>query len=267
MVGSSGRLNNEIRISVVIPIHDEESLIIGVLGELFDCLKKTQLNFEVIVVDDGSTDDSLKQIKSLLPHTNLRILACPVRLGQSAALWAGMQAAAGSIIVTMDGDGQNDPSDIVRAVAFLQEVDLVVGHRVIRKDSIGKRVFSRIANHIRNALTGSRLSDSGCGLKAFRREWLKTIIPFRGMHRFFPVMIEISGGRVGSIEVNHRPRAGGFSKYGVFDRMLIPLMDCLALAWLKKRRFPPDAYKRTASFKVVGNVTNSKDVPWCGGDL
>ncbi len=188
-------------------------------------------------VDDGSGDGTRDELARLLArHPEVRALALTEHRGQSAALWAGLTAAQGRTIVTLDGDGQNDPADIPRLLAALESADLVIGCRRQRRDPLTKRVFARLANAARNLLTGSRLPDSGCGLKTMRREVLACLLPFDGMHRFLPTLVEIGGWRVRSVDVNHRPRSRGRSKYGVWGRLIGPLLDCLMLRRLARRR-------------------------------
>lgn len=234
------------QLSVVIPLHNEEDVVGPTAIELLQTFALFAPTWEVIFVDDGSTDETFKLLGHFEKELPIRVVRLPKRMGQSAALYAGLAIASGSLIVTMDGDGQNDPKDIFKLLESLQDCDLVVGNRLTRQDSLKKRWFSRVGNFVRNQLTGSQLPDSGCGLKAFRREWIAKLIPVNGMHRFIPLMVEIAGGRVVSVDVSHRPRSGGRSKYGILDRLLIPFVDCAALAWLKRRRLPsnlmqPDA--------------------------
>jgi glycosyltransferase involved in cell wall biosynthesis len=159
--------------------------------------------------------------------------------GQSAALWAGFSASRGQTIVTLDGDGQNDPADIPALVRELAAADLVIGCRRPRQDPLSKRLFAGMANAARNWLTGSRIPDSGCGLRAMRREVLACLVPFDGMHRFVPTLAEMAGLRVRSIDVRHRARRSGRSKYGILDRVAGPLLDCLMLRRLARRKLPP----------------------------
>jgi dolichol-phosphate mannosyltransferase len=233
-------------LSLLIPVHNEAGSVEPLARELQAQLPATGLAWEILWIDDGSTDGTAAALESLLASwlkgalpsaaIHLRVLRLARRSGQSAALWTGLSAARGQIIVTLDGDGQNDPADIPRLIEVLDRADMVVGQRVRRQDGLGKRVFARLANGLRNWLTGSQIPDSGCGLKAFRREVVASFLPFEGFHRFLPTMAEIAGYRVLSLPVNHRPRRQGRSKYGLVDRLIGPLLDCLMLCWLKKRR-------------------------------
>jgi len=238
------------KLSVVIPLHNEADVCRGVAAGLLYRLTTFNFDWEVVFVDAFSIDATIEQLKQLRGNQT-RLVELPKRSGQSAALWAGLALARGEIIITMDEDGQNDPKDIAKLLETLDDCELVVGNRHIRQDSMQKRLFSRWANLVRNSLTGSQLPDSGCGLKAFRRDTLAMLLPINGMHRFIPIMVEISGGRVVSVDVNHRPRIGGRSKYGILDRLLVPFVDCLTLAWLKRRRLPTAVLKSNAGTDVA----------------
>lgn len=196
-------------------------------------------DFEVIWVDDASTDgtiDELAEFTQRFPQA--RVIRLSARGGQSLALWKGLQNARGYKMVTLDGDGQNDPKDMLRLLDELRDFEFVIGWRKQRMDRLSKRLFSCFANFSRNLITRSQIPDSGCALRAFHRDVISDLIPFHGLHRFLPTLAEIAGRRVRVIEVNCRPRERGKSKYGVFDRLCIPLLDCLMLAWLKIRRLP-----------------------------
>ncbi len=240
----------EIDLSVVIPVFNEAANVGPLMAELAATLAAIEYPhpgplpggegeeaWEVIWVDDGSSDGTREELVRLgARHPEARALALPEHRGQSAALWAGLMAARGQTIVTLDGDGQNDPADIPRLLAALESADLVVGCRRQRRDPLARRLFAAAANAARNLLTGSRLPDSGCGLKAMRREVLACLLPFDGVHRFLPTLAEIGGWRVRSLDVHHRPRARGRSKYGVWGRLIGPLLDCLMLRRLARRQ-------------------------------
>ncbi len=228
-----------VKISVIIPLHNESESISSLLDELSRSMNSLGETWEVLCMDDGSDDDSLDRLhQSCVLFEQLRVYSIPMKSGQSRALWEGLCRALGEIIVTLDADGQNSPADIPKMLHRLKSAEMVVGIRTSRKDPWRKRVFSKYANHLRNILTGSRLPDSGCSLRVFRSEVIACFLPFRGMHRFIPTMAELRGWRVVAMEVSHRKRRFGKSKYKVLDRMVTPLFDCLALAWLKYRRFP-----------------------------
>jgi len=190
--------------------------------------------FELIFVDDGSTDNTAARIRTE-PH--IRLLKFSKNSGQSAAMLAGIRAANAPLVVLMDGDLQNDPADIPRLLEAIQNgADLVCGYRRNRRDSLSKRITSRVANFIRSRFIGDGVRDTGCSLKAFRRECAEVLIPFNGMHRFIPALIKNAGYRITEISVNHRPRQHGKSKYGLSNRALRATIDMLGVKWLQSRK-------------------------------
>jgi len=226
-------------LSVVIPIHDERDNLARLLPELDRALQALAAPHEVIGVDDGSTDGSLEELIRLrTEHPTLRIVSLDRRAGQSAALVAGFDAARGDVVVTLDADGQNDPADIPRLLALLGSAgapSAVVGFRIRRADSAWRRMQSRIANRVRSWITGDRVRDTGCSLKAMRRSALMSLPRFDGMHRFLPALIRLQGGTVLEAPVAHRPRWHGVSKYGMLDRAARGLRDALGVRWLARR--------------------------------
>lgn len=219
-------------LSIIVPVHNEGECIGRLMSELSVMLDSMKGSHEVIWVNDGSTDatgEVLARIEAT--DTRVRVIAHQHREGQSSALWDGLTAAQGEILVTIDGDGQNDPADIPMLLAALENADFVLGWRRERRDPLVKRVFSATANWARNVITGSRLPDSGCALRAFRRSFVGDVIPFRSLHRFLPTLAELRGLKVKVVQVRHRPRSQGRSKYGVFDRIIEPLAVCLWLKW------------------------------------
>ncbi len=233
-------------LSIVIPFYNEEAVAEGVLTEILGVIRPLERPFEVIAVDDASTDGTPRLLTRLrASNPELRILRAARRGGQSAALSAGFKAAAGEIIVTLDGDGQNDPASIPALLAALQGADLAAGVRAQRRDTGWKRFSSRVANACRRRALDDPFRDVGCGLKAFRREVLEGIPHFKNMHRYFPLLALWQGFRVVEVEVGHRPRAGGTSKYGTWDRLTAGLADLRGVKWLKKRliRYPVEEMK------------------------
>lgn len=221
---------------MVIPVYNEAESILPLIDEV-DAALGTRLNYEIIVVDDGSQDDTpMRLLQSA--SARLRVLQHASRAGQSAALKSGAQAAKGEWIATLDGDGQNDPADIW---SLFQEVKanprlwLLAGWRKQRRDSPLKKLSSRLANAVRQALLKDSTPDTGCGLKLIRREVFQALPYFDHMHRFLPALVLRAGGEVKSVPVNHRPRRQGKSKYGVWNRLWVGIVDVLGVSWLQRR--------------------------------
>ena len=219
-------------VSVVVPVFNEEANMPNLQAELRSAL--AGLDHEIIFVDDGSTDQSVAKIENA-PH--VRVLRFEKNAGQSAALFAGLNAARGAIIVTIDSDLQNDPADVSRLLVEISHgADLVCGYRQKRKDTMIKRLTSRIANFVRSRYTRDGVRDTGCTLKAMRRECVSALIPFKGMHRFIPALVKGAGFHVVEVPVNHRPRKFGESKYGFGNRALRATIDMFGVRWLLSRR-------------------------------
>jgi dolichol-phosphate mannosyltransferase len=225
------------QISVVIPMRNEGPNVLPLLAEIAAALPGEA--YEIVCVDDGSSDDTPGQLQAGMLRFPLVALRHARSCGQSAAVVSGVKAARGAWIATLDGDGQNDPADIprlwARARAEADAAILVAGHRVTRKDSGVKRVTSRIANAIRARLLGDATPDTGCGLKVFPRALFLDLPRFDHMHRYLPALVLRHGGRVVSEPVNHRPRQAGRSNYGTLDRLLVSLSDMLGVIWLQRR--------------------------------
>jgi dolichol-phosphate mannosyltransferase len=223
-------------LSVVVPIHDEAENVPMLVEETCAVLRRAGVAFELLVVDDGSHDGSAERLHALRGgFPELRCLHMARRSGQSAALLAGLRAARGSWIATMDGDLQDDPAEIPRLRGLAGEADAVVGVRATRRDSPLRRLSSRVANAARNLVTGDRIEDIGCAMRVFRRECVSAIPPYDGMHRFVPTLFRMAGYRVVEVGVNHRPRRRGRSKYGVWNRLFRSFCDLLAVRWMSKR--------------------------------
>src|SRR5262249_1849482 len=196
---------------------------------------------------DGSTDASAAVIDGLAERDGrVRVLRFKANAGLTAAFDAGYRAARGRVVVTMDGDLQYDPRDLVDMLAGLAEADAVVGWRRERADRLSKRVSSRVANAVRNWMTSETVSDSACCLRAMRRECLAALPPFQGMHRFVPTLLRISGFRVVEMPVRHRPRRFGQSKFGIRNRALVAFEDLLAVRWMLARRLGYSVVEDTA---------------------
>lgn len=226
-------------ISVVIPVYNEGKNIRPLTSEVFDALAG-RLHYELIFVDDGSIDDTPDEIERMIAQ-NPAVVICrhDRNRGQSAAVRTGVLTARADIVAVLDGDGQNDPRDIIRLygqLSMLPSLSMVIGERRDRKDSWLRRVSSRVANAVRSRLLGDGISDTGCGLKVFYREQYLNLPAFDHMHRFLPALMQRQGGKVHTLPVNHRPRLHGLSKYGVGNRLWVGIMDLLGVRWLQKRR-------------------------------
>jgi dolichol-phosphate mannosyltransferase len=226
-------------LSVVIPVCNEAGSIAPLVDEVCNCLDAA-LDYEVIVVDDGSTDNTPDVLQaSRRQHARLRVLRHGSRCGQSAAISSGVQAARSPRIATLDGDGQNDPADILRLYHAMERAPddllLVTGYRRQRVDSWLKRIASRIANSVRAAVLGDATPDTGCGLKVFARATFLALPQFDHMHRFLPALVRRQGGTVLSVDVRHRARQQGVSKYGINDRLWVGIVDLLGVWWLQRR--------------------------------
>jgi len=220
-------------LSVVIPLFNEEDNIARLQSELATAL--AGLDHEIVFVDDGSRDQTLARIQR---GPGVRVLEFERNTGQSAAMYAGIHAAKGEIIALLDGDLQNDPADIPKLVAELESkgVDLVCGYRANRKDTLSKRLTSRFANFVRSRFTRDGVRDTGCTLKAMRRECREALVPFYGMHRFIPALVKGMGYRISEMAVHHRPRIAGVSKYGFGNRALEATLDMFAVRWMLSRQ-------------------------------
>lgn len=229
----------ELRFSLVVPIYNEEENVQHLLAEVEQVLTPHG-PFEAVLVDDGSTDRSLQRMREWKQEQKaswLRIVTLERNCGQSAAVMAGVEQARAAIVTTMDGDMQNDPRDLPAMVARVHAggCDAVVGVRRKRQDSWSRRMSSRIGNGARNWLTGDRVTDAACGIKAIRREFWLRAPKFAGMHRFMATLVRYLGGTVVEVDVHHRPRAAGTAKYGIGNRVWKGLRDCFAMRWLRSR--------------------------------
>ena len=223
---------NSPAVSVIVPVYNEEENVPILQAELRSALKA--IDHEIIFVDDGSVDHTVERIEAA---PNLRVVRFEKNAGQSAAMYAGLQAARGAILVLIDGDLQNDPADIPKLLSEISHgADLVCGYRALRRDTPVKRLTSRIANAVRSRYTKDGVRDTGCTLKAMRRECVGALIPFKGIHRFIPALIKNAGYRLVEIPVNHRPRRFGQTKYGLRNRAVRATVDMFGVRWLLSRR-------------------------------
>jgi len=233
---SDKQSNNPLDISVVIPIYNEQECIAISLEEIAGVMKETNKSWELLAIDDGSTDDTpviLKSLTASIPE--LRILTLVPNSGQSAAFGVGFRNAAGKTIITMDADGQNDPADIPKLLAELKTHDCCFGYRATRKDNFGKRISSKIGNGSRNWVLKESIIDTGCSLKTFPTELARNLTMWHGMHRFLGSLLTMHGASISQIPVNHRPRELGTSKYTNFGRLKVTIWDLMAVRWMKKR--------------------------------
>jgi dolichol-phosphate mannosyltransferase len=225
-------VTNSPSLSVVVPLYNEEANLPILKEELRVAL--SGLDYEVIFVDDGSVDRTAEHIETA---GNIRVIRFEKNSGQSAAIYVGLTAARGATVVIIDGDLQNDPADIPKLLGEIARgADLVCGYRTKRQDTLIKRATSRIANAVRSRYTKDGVRDTGCTLKAMRRECASALFPFKGMHRFIPALVKAAGYRLVEVPVNHRPRRFGQSKYGLGNRALRATIDMFGVRWLLSRR-------------------------------
>lgn len=227
----------EFEISVVIPVFNEDENISILSSAIHTAMSDIGYSYECIFVDDGSTDESHKEMKRVCEENdNFRIVRLKDNCGQTAALDAGFKASRGKYIVMMDADLQNDPFDIPLLIVNIDGYDMVYGWRFKRQDPLIKIVSGKVANYIRNKLTSENIKDTGCSLKIFRRECLNKIRLYNGMHRFLPTLFKMEGFSVKEVRVKHNPRVFGKSKYNVRNRIFKSFLDLLAVRWMKKRQ-------------------------------
>jgi dolichol-phosphate mannosyltransferase len=226
-------------ISVVVPVRNEAANVAPLVAEIAAALAGRR--FEIVYVNDGSTDGTEAEIKRLQAiHPWLRQLRHAASCGQSAAVRSGVRAARGAIVATLDGDGQNDPAFLPKLIDVLEQgaprIGLVAGQRVGRKDTGFKKFQSRIANNVRGAILRDGTRDSGCGLKAFRRDVALALPYFDALHRFMPALVRREGYDIGYVDVVDRPRWHGASNYGMWDRLWVGILDLFGVWWLIRRR-------------------------------
>lgn len=235
-------------ISVVIPVCNEEGNIWPLMSSLCDAMKVTGRDYEVIFVNDGSTDGS-RQILTEVSNSygNVRVVDFTGNFGLTAALDAGFKAAMGKIVVTLDADLQNDPADIPLLLEGIKDFDMVCGWRYERHDPWLKRISSKVANFVRNRLSSEDVKDIACTLKAYRRECLDKIKLYDGLHRFLPTLFKLEGFSVTEVKVRHHPRRSGKSKYNIRNRVFKSFFDLMVVRWMKMR---------SLNYKIVGKDTH-----------
>jgi len=224
-----------IALSVVVPVYNEAENVRPLVEQLECALRAAPGQAEILFVDDGSTDQTLALLKEAqAKDARIRIAHFRHNLGQTAAMAAGFRLARGEAVVTIDGDLQNDPAEVLSLAGMLGEWDVVCGIRLHRQDTLWKRISSHIANGFRNWVTGDDIVDTGCTLKAYRRECLERLELYRGMHRFLPTLLKMRGFRVTQVPVSHRPRLAGKTKYGTWGRLKKGLADVWVVRWMRK---------------------------------
>jgi dolichol-phosphate mannosyltransferase len=233
---SESRLEPPLEISVVVPAYNEAESLPEFLDELRQALDATGKRAEIVLVDDGSSDETPALLaRERARDPRLKPLRLEKNSGQSAALAAGLARARGAVIVTLDADLQNDPAELPRLLDALKSADVVSGIRANRRDTWLRRVSSRIANAARRAAIGDPITDIGCSFKAYRREALEGLPMFVGVHRFLPALCVFRGARLAEVPLAHRPRRHGVSKYGVHNRLWRGINDLIGVNWLKSR--------------------------------
>ncbi len=251
------------KLSIVIPCHNESENLRPLVEAIAKALAPGGVKYEVIITDDRSDDDSWTVLKQIVAdYPEVRGQRMRENRGESAASWAGMQAARGSYIVTMDADLQNDPADLPKFVEALDRADCVCGTRVASRgegDHIIRIVSSRVANWVRNGLSGEQISDAGCTYRAFRRECIGNLKFFKGMHRFLPTLFKIEGYSVVEIPVANNPRLYGSAHYGVWNRLFASFYDLLAVRWMKSRMIDYQIEERLNLPEVAAEAAHRED--------
>jgi dolichol-phosphate mannosyltransferase len=234
-------------LSIIAPAFNEADCLSHLTEALVQTLRPLELRYEIILVDDASTDTTATVIANLCKnYPEVRGIRHRINSGQSAAIASGFQTACGRLLITMDADMQNPPSEIPRLLAQLTpETDAVCGVRSKRNDPAIRRISSKIANGFRNRITGIPVEDAGCGMRLIRRNAVQELPVFNGLHRFIPTILKLQGFRVKEIPIAHSPRLAGQSKYGISNRLWRGLADCFAMRWYARRVIAP---QRNGSF-------------------
>ena len=239
-------------ISIVIPVFNEENNIIPLLKELSLALEN-RIKYEIILVDDGSTDGTVKNTcKYISQFLDLKLIIHEKNYGQSTGLLTGVKSAKYDLIVTLDGDGQNDPNDILKILKYFKKekpFNLVIGNREKRIDNLARRFSSRAAYFFRNIILGDKIPDTGCALKVFKKSDFLCVPFFNHLHRFLPFIFTAMGGDIVSVNVNHRKRISGYSKYSNIQRALVGIYDLFGVIWLRKRTHSSILIKKSYSSK------------------
>jgi glycosyltransferase involved in cell wall biosynthesis len=228
-------------LTLVIPCHNEEGNLRALLQSIAEAVGPLGISYEIIVTDDASSDKSWETLKECAAKDGrIKAQRFARNYGQSAALWAGIKAARGRHIVTLDGDMQNDPRDVPQFLKALEQFDCVCGSRVAARaqgDNWVRVASSRVANWVRNKMSGEQISDAGCSYRGFKRECVADLKFFKGMHRFLPTLVKMEGFTVTEIPISHHPRVAGRTHYGISNRLFASFYDLLAVRWMKRRMF------------------------------
>jgi dolichol-phosphate mannosyltransferase len=226
-----------VELSIIVPVYNEADNVLPMAREVAAAMDKQSRSYELVFVDDASTDITWQQIElARQKDPRVRGIRHARNSGQSAAVWTGIQATHSPIIATLDGDLQNDPADLPRMLNELENVDFVCGKRLKRNDTWVRRVSSRIARWFRTRALKADFQDTGCAIRVFKREAIDGVLPFNGLHRFLPILVHANGFRTFEVPVNHRARVAGVSKYGVWNRVWRGIYDLIGVGWLIKRR-------------------------------
>ena len=227
-------------LSIVVPVFNEAGNVQPLVNEVIAAFQTELRTYELVFVDDASTDTTWERIQDAC-RTDARVrgLRHTRNSGQSAAIWSGILESHAPLIATLDGDLQNDPADLPRLLAELQDCDFVCGVRVNRRDNFIRRASSKIARWARKKALGVDFRDSACSLRVFKRSALDSVFPFNGWHRFLPILAHLGGATTREIPVNHRARVAGISKYGIGNRLGRGILDLCAIAWYQNRRLRP----------------------------
>jgi dolichol-phosphate mannosyltransferase len=231
-------------LSIIVPVFNEAENVLPLAREVAVAMKPYARNYELVFVDDASTDDTWRRIQEAHQiDSRVRGLKHARNSGQSAALWTGIQATNAPVIATLDGDLQNDPADLPCMLAALEQADFVCGKRARRQDTFVRKASSRIACSARRAVLKADFADTGCAMRVFKRSALEGVLPFNGWHRFLPVLVHGNGAKTLEVPVNHRPRIAGVSKYGLWNRLWRGIYDLMGVGWYQKRRLKPVKYE------------------------
>lgn len=244
---SAGANGDVVEFSIILPCFNEEGALPALVAEIDTVFTALQRPFEIVVVDDKSSDQTVAVAARLREsHPSLRIVRHLRNCGQSAAVATGFRVAQGQVIVTLDADGQNDPDDLPRLIVRLGDADVICGVRAKRHDSWVRRVSSRIGNGFRNIVTGDHVKDAGCALRVLRADVARELPVFNGLHRFIPTIARAQGFRVLEVAVSHRERTTGVSKYGIGNRAFRGVYDCFAIRWWRMRAVPARRFDTSA---------------------